>query len=134
MTDDRLEQQKEGQVITYGGVSMGIPNPLELWHEAKSRIAAERERRREEERLAEEERRRLEEERRRFEEEARQAHIAELMTTDDKELLVRAILTLEELQKHMAEFSDQFEELQRDVSFQLDDLQQDVSRLQFLIS
>ena len=113
---------------------MGFPNPIELWHEAKARIAAEREGRREEARLAEEERRRLEEERRRLEEEARQAHIAELMDTDEKELLVRAILALEELQEHMAEMSDQLEVLQQDVSSQLDDLQRDVSNLPNLLS
>lgn len=88
---------------------MGIPNPIEVIRGAMARRAADLERRREEARLAAEERRRLEEE-------ARQAHIAELMEMDEKELLVYSALAIENLQETVSELSYKLCELESDVS------------------
>ena len=88
---------------------MGIPNPIEAIREAMARRAADLQRRREEARLAAEERRRLEEE-------AHQAHIAELMEMDEKELLVYSALAIENLQETVSDLFYKLCELESDVS------------------
>ena len=108
---------------------MGIMNLREAWNDMKARREAERERKREEARLAEEERRRLEEERRRLEEEARQAHITELFETDDKELLVLMMLSIEDLQEQVSGLSGQLDE----VKWELSDLSSDISSMHSIL-